>query len=155
MIRRPPRSTLFPYTTLFRSHGAQAAEIDGHRKLRGIERMIRKRQHRAVRQRPDGSHGVEVGLRALPLGVVLGFADALLVRSESRFAIHALQRSVALEDARRRSGVRPYRNALRAVMRVAQRMVEMVMRVNRRAHRNLADAAQSLHLERGAGGRGG
>src|SRR2546430_13681955 len=24
MIRRPPRSTLFPYTTLFRSHGAEA-----------------------------------------------------------------------------------------------------------------------------------
>src|SRR3712207_8938093 len=23
MIRRPPRSTLFPYTTLFRSHGEQ------------------------------------------------------------------------------------------------------------------------------------
>src|SRR5258708_15410090 len=26
MIRRPPRSTLFPYTTLFRSHVNQAAE---------------------------------------------------------------------------------------------------------------------------------
>src|SRR5256885_7184304 len=26
MIRRPPRSTLFPYTTLFRSH-AQAGEV--------------------------------------------------------------------------------------------------------------------------------
>src|SRR5256885_11906014 len=25
MIRRPPRSTLFPYTTLFRSHGDAAA----------------------------------------------------------------------------------------------------------------------------------
>src|SRR2546430_4397477 len=25
MIRRPPRSTLFPYTTLFRSHAATAA----------------------------------------------------------------------------------------------------------------------------------
>src|SRR3712207_6871944 len=25
MIRRPPRSTLFPYTTLFRSHVGQAA----------------------------------------------------------------------------------------------------------------------------------
>src|SRR2546430_8753539 len=25
MIRRPPRSTLFPYTTLFRSHGARTA----------------------------------------------------------------------------------------------------------------------------------
>src|SRR5688572_32425586 len=24
MLRRPPRSTLFPYTTLFRSHGGQA-----------------------------------------------------------------------------------------------------------------------------------
>src|SRR2546429_4136020 len=27
MIRRPPRSTLFPYTTLFRSTGAMAREI--------------------------------------------------------------------------------------------------------------------------------
>src|SRR5437667_4009388 len=26
MIRRPPRSTLFPYTTLFRSRGAQSLE---------------------------------------------------------------------------------------------------------------------------------
>src|SRR2546430_8336787 len=29
MIRRPPRSTLFPYTTLFRSKGAVAAELAG------------------------------------------------------------------------------------------------------------------------------
>src|SRR3712207_7295374 len=31
MIRRPPRSTLFPYTTLFRSHGAASlpASTDG------------------------------------------------------------------------------------------------------------------------------
>src|SRR2546428_12049557 len=28
MIRRPPRSTLFPYTTLFRSGGALAREVD-------------------------------------------------------------------------------------------------------------------------------
>src|SRR5258705_8456671 len=27
MIRRPPRSTLFPYTTLFRSHLQQSPEI--------------------------------------------------------------------------------------------------------------------------------
>src|SRR3712207_7166233 len=32
MIRRPPRSTLFPYTTLFRSAGAGAA---GRRAARG------------------------------------------------------------------------------------------------------------------------
>src|SRR3989441_10360835 len=29
MIRRPPRSTLFPYTTLFRSHGGRNAEGGG------------------------------------------------------------------------------------------------------------------------------
>src|SRR3712207_7374539 len=27
MIRRPPRSTLFPYTTLFRSEGAHIADL--------------------------------------------------------------------------------------------------------------------------------
>src|SRR5256886_5838728 len=30
MIRRPPRSTLFPYTTLFRSHGETAPEAAGY-----------------------------------------------------------------------------------------------------------------------------
>src|SRR2546430_13711382 len=31
MIRRPPRSTLFPYTTLFRSHGLLApARVHGY-----------------------------------------------------------------------------------------------------------------------------
>src|SRR5258707_8461348 len=28
MIRRPPRSTLFPYTTLFRSHWAHHRDLD-------------------------------------------------------------------------------------------------------------------------------
>src|SRR3712207_7298948 len=31
MIRRPPRSTLFPYTTLFRSVEAVADPLPGHR----------------------------------------------------------------------------------------------------------------------------
>src|SRR5256885_7871802 len=30
MIRRPPRSTLFPYTTLFRSSGARAPSRGSH-----------------------------------------------------------------------------------------------------------------------------
>src|SRR3712207_6899537 len=34
MIRRPPRSTLFPYTTLFRSRGVEpAAREDLHRRV--------------------------------------------------------------------------------------------------------------------------
>src|SRR2546422_6042649 len=32
MIRRPPRSTLFPYTTLFRSDGVELIAVD-HEKL--------------------------------------------------------------------------------------------------------------------------
>src|SRR3712207_7606015 len=32
MIRRPPRSTLFPYTTLFRSHRAGAGAPEGRRR---------------------------------------------------------------------------------------------------------------------------
>src|SRR2546430_4143922 len=43
MIRRPPRSTLFPYTTLFRSRGGGLCE-----RRRG------RRQHRIPR--PTGSH---------------------------------------------------------------------------------------------------
>src|SRR2546421_9598286 len=32
MIRRPPRSTLFPYTTLFRSRGVHVVDVDGVRR---------------------------------------------------------------------------------------------------------------------------
>src|SRR3712207_8026316 len=38
MIRRPPRSTLFPYTTLFRSHQREPAEY--HR----VRSVVRRRQ---------------------------------------------------------------------------------------------------------------
>src|SRR5256884_9050669 len=37
MIRRPPRSTLFPYTTLFRSAGGKAARARGRRSSHGID----------------------------------------------------------------------------------------------------------------------
>src|SRR3712207_6865444 len=37
MIRRPPRSTLFPYTTLFRSLVAVKAPVFSMAKLRGVE----------------------------------------------------------------------------------------------------------------------
>src|SRR3989475_12369879 len=35
MIRRPPRSTLFPYTTLFRSPAARGAATDGRLDVAG------------------------------------------------------------------------------------------------------------------------
>src|SRR2546422_8775078 len=36
MIRRPPRSTLFPYTTLFRSQGERAVEHLAQRFFQGV-----------------------------------------------------------------------------------------------------------------------
>src|SRR3712207_8876482 len=39
MIRRPPRSTLFPYTTLFRSQVLVVHEV-----LEGVEQLLRDRQ---------------------------------------------------------------------------------------------------------------
>src|SRR5207237_1768095 len=39
MIRRPPRSTLFPYTTLFRSEPFQGYEV-GHFRLQGTQALV-------------------------------------------------------------------------------------------------------------------
>src|SRR2546430_13303906 len=46
MIRRPPRSTLFPYTTLFRSRRSGAATGDGGRSGRaaGARHLARDRK---------------------------------------------------------------------------------------------------------------
>src|SRR5256885_5544757 len=51
MIRRPPRSTLFPYTTLFRSHCGGAESVGGETPLpvRDSGRDLR----RAGQGRPD------------------------------------------------------------------------------------------------------
>src|SRR3712207_8466630 len=55
MIRRPPRSTLFPYTTLFRSGGDAAAHDHGES------------------QAEDGEHAADGGhARASSSGVVSG-----------------------------------------------------------------------------------
>src|SRR5947208_5748959 len=58
MMRRPPRSTLFPYTTLFRSRGARAVTDSpggvshGARHRRG-GRETRSEEHTSELQSPD------------------------------------------------------------------------------------------------------
>src|SRR2546425_10938826 len=63
MIRRPPRSTLFPYTTLFRSHlGAEVGDVDPDGAVRRAP-TLRDLEERGARH--------EVARRALhPPGVV-------------------------------------------------------------------------------------
>src|SRR2546425_8102070 len=54
MIRRPPRSTLFPYTTLFRSHPVRRGTTAATRCVRAGTRSVRVRQATAsaVREIP-------------------------------------------------------------------------------------------------------
>src|SRR2546427_6383787 len=51
MIRRPPRSTLFPYTTLFRSRGRDRHAQEGREEQR----------QRAAAFCAEASHGLELG----------------------------------------------------------------------------------------------
>src|SRR3712207_7606379 len=67
MIRRPPRSTLFPYTTLFRSEQLGVvvdAEHVGHREQQGVGL-------------PDG------GVLGQLLGELVGLADVALADRKS------------------------------------------------------------------------
>src|SRR3712207_8874743 len=62
MIRRPPRSTLFPYTTLFRSGQGAQDEAQGqrarvaHEDLRGVEVVAQEAQGGAAHDGGDGGH---------------------------------------------------------------------------------------------------
>src|SRR3712207_6855582 len=56
MIRRPPRSTLFPYTTLFRSD-AEPAEVERRRKVR--QRRAHGQPGHGEGERPEGDGRVE------------------------------------------------------------------------------------------------
>src|SRR3712207_7542208 len=60
MIRRPPRSTLFPYTTLFRSPGGSGRQRPTRRRA---GRPVR-RGGRALRQEWQQTRGLRVGVRA-------------------------------------------------------------------------------------------
>src|SRR3712207_8351705 len=70
MIRRPPRSTLFPYTTLFRSElgepraeGAERRAADREADLRDGEIAAAQQRHRPL---DPARH--EVGVRRLAVG---------------------------------------------------------------------------------------
>src|SRR5438093_13619471 len=72
MIRRPPRSTLFPYTTLFRSHlialglvvglDYRDADLDVHVLLQQFK------QHALLRDLLAGGEIVEWGAKTIPEG---------------------------------------------------------------------------------------
>src|SRR2546422_5317421 len=95
MIRRPPRSTLFPYTTLFRSRHEEAMKEAAADPLEGHERPdLRVRELRA------GSVDVRNRHRGDPPR--LRYVDILRELREAIFAEHA--RREVVELARRAPG---------------------------------------------------
>src|SRR2546427_12942641 len=93
MIRRPPRATLFPYTTLFRSVGPRDA--DGAGRLRLGQGQLRG--HDAAQERaPDRAHRRPRGRCRLPHRAPHRLAPALLAAREEKLR-HTLLR-LALAD---------------------------------------------------------
>src|SRR2546430_16047102 len=84
MIRRPPRSTLFPYTTLFRSRCRQA----------DLEREPRAdaRSKSQPRQAGDREHD-SVIVAAVQLGDARLHVAAQQAHLEGRIALHDLRRA--------------------------------------------------------------
>src|SRR3712207_7492717 len=93
MIRRPPRSTLFPYTTLFRSVGGGAGDgaaprVDGRHAPRGSRAAVRGGGRR------DGLGGRRADGRALsqrpgpprPANILRGAGDRKSTRLNSSHA---------------------------------------------------------------------
>src|SRR3712207_8235436 len=79
MIRRPPRSTLFPYTTLFRSDvglGAGQVNVAGFVLTPGAHNAFRRNARQTHRLAPDITHSG----RLAPGGVVRSILR--FVRSE-------------------------------------------------------------------------
>src|SRR3712207_8694746 len=81
MIRRPPRSTLFPYTTLFRSHlGPDHLAAAGHVSARDtLLGMVAGARHLAARP-PAAAALLAIGLHRVGYGV-LTLMTVLLYRN--------------------------------------------------------------------------
>src|SRR5216683_7549577 len=125
MIRRPPRSTLFPYTTLFRSHRARSQRLDGP----SVSGQVRppfpsspwgkQRPMTVTRDRwPSGAPGRTFYLSVLPLvvGGLLGAASPGVAQvpspSQAQGALQqAVQQNTGLPDVIRQrlqqSGLTP------------------------------------------------
>src|SRR3989441_2618896 len=104
MIRRPPRSTLFPYTTLFRSAAAETAAARHAHPRAHVQPAPRARRGRRPRGLPERIHpalrlrravlhreprvyrpllGTDVGLRTVERGVVAAGGGGWRVRGRA------------------------------------------------------------------------
>src|SRR2546427_9142693 len=86
MIQRPPRSTLFPYTTLFRSTHEQTVEVQRHaaREEHDAALMVRVRSLASLPARCRDVVQVELKERAGRRSVDAGWIERLRDRKSTR-----------------------------------------------------------------------
>src|SRR5256885_12696663 len=102
MIRRPPRSTLFPYTTLFRSRRfvprIEHCANNGGQALGGA--VARRREHRRV-FRHGGlffGHADRKSTRLKSSHLVISYAVFFLKKKKKRNKINIIKRSSRTAD---------------------------------------------------------
>src|SRR3712207_5753854 len=121
MIRRPPRSTLFPYTTLFRSLGEPAGLLDEHalQPRRVGDVVVEGRLDRARFRLAAGDRRAVAKVRAVVQGAPVALSEAfdqelqrLALQGADRLDPHPSQALGGLrtdpgDQARRRIGEAP------------------------------------------------
>src|SRR5256884_2902689 len=120
MIRRPPRSTLFPYTTLFRSlhdpRDVEALDEVGHGREGRLVEAVERRLDRALANPGRGENVLEA--RAHPLGVAHRAVAPLPAQHARREASAAVARAL-VDRGHRRAG----KSGLQIVERELERAV--------------------------------
>src|SRR2546430_7489351 len=94
MIRRPPRSTLFPYTTLFRSRICIAA---GRKRFAELERLL---QVRPDRRRHNRDARIEWWIRVEPVSQDRKSTRLNSSHSQISYAVFCLKKKNNLEVCR-------------------------------------------------------
>src|SRR5256885_7926634 len=84
MIRRPPRSTLFPYTTLFRSLAIGTRLAPGARVVRGPRRELISRAYNGL------LHAVRSEEHTSELQSPCNLVCRLLLEKKKKIVIHSL-----------------------------------------------------------------
>src|SRR2546430_6206893 len=94
MIRRPPRSTLFPYTTLFRSSNAPGTEGNLTPEQAHKVATSWKTQQTALLLDPDGKVGRAYGAKNTPNMVIIDRKSTRLNSSHSQisYAVFCLKK---------------------------------------------------------------
>src|SRR5256885_10169427 len=98
MIRRPPRSTLFPYTTLFRSSDRdRRQQRDGEREAGGLCYMLRRIMRKTMTKPPASSAKLTHRIIQVPMDAGLDRKSTRLNSSHLviSYAVFCLEKKLA------------------------------------------------------------